>query len=52
MSKSVIKDLIRKKVITRVDEPTEWCGPAFFVPKGNGKVRLVTNYTELNNYVK
>ena len=29
----VIKDLIAKKVITAVDTPTEWCSPAFFVPK-------------------
>ena len=51
-SKSVIKDLIHKKVITRVEKPTECCSPAFFVPKGNGKVRLVTDFTELNKYVK
>ena len=31
----------------------EWCSPAFFVPKPDGKrVRLVTDYTKLNRYVK
>ena len=35
-----------------VDSPTEWCSPAFFVPKGDGKrVRLVTDYTKLNKFV-
>ena len=34
------------------EEPTEWCSPAFFVPKGDGKrVRLVTDYTKLNRFV-
>ena len=33
-------------IITPCDAPTEWCSPAFFVPKGDGKrVRLVTDYT-------
>ena len=51
-AKNVMEDLMQKEVITRVSEPTEWCSPAFFVPKPNGKVRLVTDYTELNKYVK
>ena len=36
-----------------VKETTEWCSPAFFVPKADGiKMRLVTGYTQLNKYVK
>ena len=50
-SKCVIKEVIKKQVIMRVDEPTR-CSPAFFVPKSNGKVRVVTNYTELNTFIK
>ena len=47
-----INELIEKKVITRVKETTEWCSPAFFVPKGDKiRVRLVTDYTELNKHV-
>ena len=39
-------------IITPCDEPTDWCSPAFFVPKGDGKrVRLVTDYTRLNKFV-
>ena len=33
--------------------PTEWCSLAFFVVKPDGKnVRMVTDYTGLNRYVK
>ena len=39
-------------VIVPCDEPTDWCSPAFFVPKGDSKrVRLVTDYTKLNQFV-
>jgi len=51
-AKAVIEDLIKKNVITRVHKPTAWCSPAFFVPKPGGKVRLVTDYTHLNKFVK
>ena len=43
---------IASGVITPCDESTDWCSPAFFVPKGNGnRVRLVTDYTKLNKFV-
>ena len=41
-----IEKYIKSGIIAPCDEPTEWCSPAFFVPKGDGKcVRLVTDYT-------
>ena len=41
-SKKTIAELIDRKVITPVDEPTTWCSPAFFMPKADGKrVRLL-----------
>ena len=47
-----IDKYIKSGIITPCDEPTEWCSPAFFVPKGDGKrVRLVTDYTKLNKFV-
>ena len=47
-----ITDLIKRGVIAPVKETTEWCSPAFFVPKGdNIRVRLVTDYTALNKHV-
>jgi hypothetical protein len=49
---TAIQDLISSKVIVPCDEPTDWCSPAFFVPKADGKrVRLVTDYTRLNRFV-
>ena len=49
---SEIAKYIASEIIIPCDEPTEWCSPAFFVPKGDGKrVRLVTDYTKLNQYV-
>ena len=49
----VISDLLTKQVITKVNKSTPWCAPGFFVPKPNGtSVRLVTDYTELNKFVK
>ena len=48
-----MKELIKKGVIMPVSETTDWCSPAFFVPKADKiRVRLVTDYTELNRHVK
>ena len=47
-----ISKYIASSIIAPCNTPTEWCSPAFFVPKGDGKrVRLVTDYTELNWFV-
>ena len=44
---------MNKKVIVPVNTTTDWCSPAFFVPKADMiRVRLVTDYTHLNKYVK
>ena len=49
----VITDLLKKQVITKVNKPTPWCAPGFFVPKPNWtSVHLVTDYTKLNKFVK
>ena len=49
---SEIAKYIASGIIAPCDSPTEWCSPAFFVPKGDGKrVRLVTDYTKLNKFV-
>ena len=40
-------------MITPVTETTDWCSPAFFLAKADGiRVRLVTDYTKLNKFVK
>ena len=51
-AQTAVSSHIKKRIIVPVSEPTEWCSPAFFVPKPNGKVRLVTDYTYLNKFVK
>ena len=48
----LINDLSKKNVIEKVNEPTEWCSPGFFVAKPGGGVRLVTDFTKLNKFVK
>ena len=43
MVDKVIADLMNSKVIASEEGPSEWCSPAFIVPKTDGKrVRLVT----------
>ena len=39
-------------VIEKVTHPTDWVSPAFFTGKPGGGVRLVTDYTKLNKFVK
>ena len=51
------KDLqwfLKSGVIVRVpdNERTEWCSPGFFVPKPNGKVRLVVDYRAINLFIE
>ena len=41
-----------KGVIKKVNEPTDWVSPAFFVPKSNGKLRMVTDFTYINKFIK
>ena len=36
-AEATVQDLIASKVITREMGPTEWCAPAFYVPKPDGK---------------
>ena len=49
---TLIQRLVNQDIITPVTEPTDWISPGHFVPKPDGGVRLVTDYTQLNEYVK
>ena len=52
-AEKMVNELIKKGVIVPANETTDWCSPAFFVPKGDKiRVRLVTDYTELKKHVK
>ena len=47
-----IQELVEREVITPANETSNWCSPAFFVPKGDRIcVRLVTDYTKLNKHI-
>ena len=39
-------------VISKVNEPTEWCSGMVVVPKANGQVRICVDLTKLNQSVK
>ena len=39
-------------VVSRVDEPTEWCSGMVVVLKPNGKLRICTDYIKLNESIK
>ena len=39
-------------VISRVNQPTEWCAGMVVVPKGNKKVRICVDLTHLNKSVR
>ncbi|CAB4025773.1 Transposon Ty3-G Gag-Pol poly, partial [Paramuricea clavata] len=42
----------RNGVISRVEDPTEWCAPMVVTPKSNGKVRVCVDLTKLNQFVQ
>ena len=44
--------LINQKILEKVDHPTEWVNPSMFVKKEGGGLRLVTDFSCLNKYVK
>ena len=48
---SHVRKLVNESIITKVDIPTIWCSPAFFVKKPGGGLWLVTDYTGLNKCV-
>ena len=49
----LINNLLETGVIEKVppNENVEWCSPGFFIPKSNGKVRLVTDYRQINQFI-
>ena len=50
-AKYLIDSLVSDGVIEVFDETSDWVSPDFFVPKPNGKVRLVTDFSHLNNFI-
>ena len=48
----IVNKALREGIIEKVDRPTTWCSPAFFVKKPSGGLRLVTDFTGLNKRVR
>ena len=49
----LVKDLLDKRVIIKVfDEHVIFVSPGMFVPKDSGKLRLVTDYTYVNQFIE
>jgi len=40
------------EIISKVDEPTEWCAGMVVVPKANGKVWICVDLTKLNKSIQ
>ena len=48
----MVKDLEKADIIHPVNFVTEWVSPSIFVPKQNGGVRMVTDYTVINKLIE
>ena len=47
-----IQKMIDDKIITKVDKPTPWLAPAFFIPKSCGtKLRFICDFSKLNSFL-
>ena len=50
--KTELERMEQLKVISRIEEPTDWCAPMVVVPKANGTVRICVDLTKLNESVR
>ncbi len=53
----IINQAIQDGILQKMDEPTDWISPAFFVKdlargKKKGKLHLVSDFSELNRYIQ
>ena len=51
-TKKELDKMLETGVISKVDQPTDWCAPMVVAPKSNGKVRGSVDLSKLNEYVK
>ena len=48
----IVEQLIEKRIIARVNRPTPWTAPGFWVPKSDGKgICLIIDLLKLNKYI-
>ena len=50
--KCELEKMEREGVISKINEPTDWCSGMVVVPKPNNQVRICVDLTKLNRYVK
>ena len=50
--KKELEAMEKMGIITRVNQPTDWCSGMVVVPKSNGKVRICVDMTKLNENVR
>ena len=48
----VTNELIKAGIIVPISKPTPWVSPAFYVPKPDGRMRMVTDFTYINTFIK
>ena len=48
----LVEDLEKANIIRPVNYVTEWVSPSMFLPKPNGGVRMVTDYTAINKVIE
>ena len=51
-TKEELDKMLEAGIISKVDQPTDWCAPMVIAPKSNGKVRICVDLSRLNEYVK
>ena len=47
-----LEALEASEIISRVEQPTDWCAGMVVVPKPNGKIRVCVDLTRINQSVK
>ena len=50
--KAELQSMQERGIISKIEEPTEWCAGMVVVPKPNGKVRICVDLTKLNESVR
>ena len=50
-TKQEIERMLQMGVISKIDQPTEWCAPMVVIPKPNGDVRMCVDLTKLNENI-
>lgn len=49
---SALENMQNMNIIEPVTQPTDWCAPMVVVPKPNGEVRITTDFSKLNKFVR